>query len=137
MIATVERPATRSRAVRVLLAEDDDDLRNLFAAGLRRHGYEVTVARDGHEMRALLSAIHHAKVPRPDAIVMDVKMPVFSGLELLCALTAANWTMPVILMTGFGDVQVHARAHALGAYELLDKPLDTRELVTTIDRAIR
>ncbi len=120
----------------VLLAEDDPDLRPLFVAGLRRSGYRVTAVSDGREALALLSAASRGDLALPDVAVMDVRMPYVSGLELLGALTEAGWPVPVILMTGFGDATIRNRAYALGARELLDKPLSSARLAAAIEGAL-
>jgi len=73
-------------------------------------------------------------VRAPDVILMDVRMPHRSGLELLLALRLAEWETPVILMTGFGDANVHARAEEFGAQAMLDKPVSSARLVREIDR---
>lgn len=125
-----------AKGAHLLFAEDDADLRPLFAVGLRRAGYSVTVATDGREMLALFSAAARRQIGRPDAVVMDIRMPHFTGLELLLALKRAEWDVPTILLTGFGDRQTHARAYELGAFELLDKPLSTSRLVASIRRAL-
>lgn len=127
------RPTTHSSYV--LLAEDDPDLRGLFATGLHRRGYEVTSLCDGREMLAAFTAICHRQIRMPDAIVMDIRIPGFSGLDLLRALKRAEWEAPVILMTGFGDAQTHALARELGAFELLDKPVSIVRLVTSLEAA--
>lgn len=120
----------------ILLAEDDDDLRGLFAKSLRRRGYRVTNAADGREALAICTGISRGAIPVPDAIVMDIRMPHFSGLELLRAIKRAEWEIPIILMTGFGDVPTHVRAYELGAYDVLNKPLSTSRLASAIEDAL-
>jgi len=126
---------TRVRAT-VLLAEDDSELRALLEATLARRGHAVHAAPDGREMGRMFSAVSRGELPVPDVVVMDQRMPFFSGLELLRALRLAQWTVPVILMTGFGDHHVRARAQDLGAFELLDKPMSAQRLAAAIERAI-
>lgn len=117
---------------RVLLAEDDAELRGLFAAALRKAGYEVLSASDGGELLSFLSAVSGKDLPRPDAIVMDVNMPGHTGLELLIALRLAEWDVPILLMTAFGDAYLRRRADELGAAVLLDKPLSADALLEAL-----
>jgi CheY-like chemotaxis protein len=127
----------RSRYVRrgrgrVLLAEDDADLRDGFRAALEREGYAVLVAADGHEMLRLFSAAAGRTIAPPDVIVMDVRMPRHSGVELLTALRLAEWPVPVVLVTGFADDRARARAAQLKAYAVLEKPITASELVQVV-----
>lgn len=111
------------RPARVLLAEDDPDMRRLLAEELRRDGYEVLEAKDGKEMELRLKSVRHCPLKAPDVIIMDVRMPGHSGLEILAALRQAQWTTPVVLITGFPDPSLIASAHALQA-EVFGKPFD-------------
>lgn len=128
--------ATAPPGTRVLLAEDDPDLRSLLTACLRRAGYAVLPLAGGHEALAMFSAASIGSQPLPDAIVMDIRMPSHSGLELLMALRLAEWRVPVILVTGFGDEVTHQRAADYGAFALLDKPLRSEQLLAEVTRAI-
>lgn len=119
----------------LFLAEDDTELRGLFASSLRKHGYDVLDAADGVELLAYLSAVAAKAIPRPDAIVMDVRMPGHSGLDLLLALRLAEWDVPILLMTAFGEASLRRKAAELGAVTVLDKPLSATELVAAVRRA--
>ena len=121
---------------RVLLADDDPDLRNLLAASLQRSGYAVLAGASGREVLNLFSSASVHAIPPPDVIVLDIRMPTHSGLELLMALRLAEWEIPVILITGFGDEMTHARAKEFGAFALLDKPLRPAALLDAIERAV-
>lgn len=113
---------------RVLLVEDDPEMRELMALALRGDGYEVREAADGLEALRLLGAEEN---PGFDLVVSDVRMPGCSGLEMLQRLRGRPSQIPVVLVTAFGDRETHARARRLGA-ALLDKPFelnDLRELV--------
>ncbi|MBP9113225.1 MAG: response regulator, partial [Polyangiaceae bacterium] len=121
---------------RILLADDDPDLRALLAASLRRAGYAVLTGASGREVLNLFSSASLRAIPAPDVIVLDIRMPTHSGLELLVALRLAEWDVPVILITGFGDEITHARAKEFGAFELLDKPLRSAALLDAIKRAL-
>lgn len=120
---------------RLFLAEDDDDLRTLLSSSLRKHGYEVLAAASGAELLRHLSAVAAKALPRPDAIVMDVRMPGHTGLDLLLALRLAEWDVPIVLMTAFADATLHRRATDLGAKAVLDKPLSVPDLIAAVREA--
>lgn len=117
----------------VFLAEDDAELRRCLRDALRDAGFDVFSARTGHEMLELLRACARGDIDPPDAIVMDVRMPRYSGIDVLGALRLAEWPQPVVIMTGFGDPEVHERAASYGASVVLDKPFEAEELVNVID----
>ena len=123
---------------RVLLAEDDDELRIFLAAALRADGYEVVESRDGRELCAEIAVVasQQPRPPTPDIVVSDVRMPHRSGLEALATLRALDASTPVLLMTAFGDRAVHEEARRLGA-AVLDKPFELDELRTTVLRLAR
>jgi DNA-binding response OmpR family regulator len=119
-------PLTRprgSRPPRVLIAEDDPEMRRLVVDALRKDKYDVVEETDGGRLLVRIAAIYtFATTVDPfDLIVSDVRMPVCTGLDILKGLRDAKWDTPVILMTAFGDDETRARAHKLGAL-LFDKP---------------
>jgi DNA-binding response OmpR family regulator len=126
----------RSGRTRILLAEDDVDLRSGFGDALEGAGFAVLTAADGKEMLALFSSAAAREIAPPDAIVMDVRMPQHSGLQLLIALRLAEWPVPVVLVTGFADAAFRARALDLGAHAVLQKPVSSEELVRVVRCAI-
>ncbi len=132
MIETL-RPVdlVRGDRPRILLAEDDDDMRSLVAAALRDDGHEVVEAGDGGRLLVHLARAYGAKTMSYDLLVSDVKMPVCSGLQILESLRLARWPTPVILMTAFGDEQTRARAEGLGAVMFM-KPFDMDDLRTAV-----
>jgi DNA-binding response OmpR family regulator len=123
---------------RILLAEDDADMRQLIVEALRRDGYDVVTASDGGRLLvALARQFAEDRVePRVDLILSDVRMPVCTGMQILEQLRAADCKMPVILMTAFGDGTTRQRAHALGAL-LFEKPLELDELRTAVSIVLR
>lgn len=116
---------------RVLLAEDDDALRDLVTAELERDGFEVFAARDGNEMAARLRTVRHCPLRSPNTIVMDVCMPGLSGLDILMELRAAEWTTPVVLISAFPDAALVSEAQRLDA-TLIAKPFDIRTLLACV-----
>ena len=120
---------------RVLLAEDDEDLRALIKAALATDGYEVTDVADGAEVLDRLQDSISCPLTLPDVIVMDVIMPGYSGLGVLTALRRANWTTPVIMMSAMEEPSISDKARALGATAFFKKPFDMSALRTAVVNA--
>jgi CheY-like chemotaxis protein len=115
--------------LRVLLAEDQPQMRSLLCAMLIRDGYEVIEVEDGPSLLgALISGLLEERARAPDLIITDVRMPGLTGLEVLARLRREDWDTPVILITAFGDEALHAEAARLGATRVLDKPFELEEL---------
>jgi len=111
---------------RVLLAEDDDELRFLLASGLREDGFDVVEAGSGSELLALIAS-HVLRPERPgrlDVIISDLAMPGATGLDALAELRGTDRSTPAIIITGFGGPRERAAAAELGAAAFLDKPFD-------------
>jgi DNA-binding response OmpR family regulator len=108
---------------RVLIADDDSAMRGMLEAALLRAGFDVETASDGSELLERLDA--SARDSRaPQLIVSDICMPGLTGLDVLTRVRNQFPTLPVLLITAFGDALTHRRAHALGAVEVIDKPFD-------------
>ncbi|MFO0611885.1 MAG: response regulator [Polyangiaceae bacterium] len=114
---------------RILLADDDEDLRWLIADRLRADGHTVIEVSSGAE---LMDFIRKVVADHPDVIVSDVLMPGFDGIEVLGALRMAEWSVPVVLMTALRDRDVRDAANRLGALALFEKPFDLHELRTVL-----
>ncbi|HXX68300.1 MAG TPA: response regulator [Polyangiaceae bacterium] len=114
---------------RILVAEDDVDMRRLVVEALLKDGYDVTAVPDGGR---LLVTLAHEIVDVGGAcpanlLVSDVRMPICTGMQILEQLRASHWTIPVILMTAFGDAATREHARGLGAL-LFDKPFELNDL---------
>lgn len=125
-----QEPKPRAR---LLLAEDDFELRELLALVLRADGHEVVEARDGNELWALLGA----EAPTPYSLVVsDVRMPGLTALDVLGRLARRLPQTPVILITAFGDPHTHLRALRLGVSRVFDKPFDFDELRAAVQETL-
>ncbi len=123
------------RPLRVLVADDDDEMRASVTATLQADGCSTVEARDGQELLDLLcNALDEANL-RPDVIVADVKMPGLSGLGVLAALQRTRWELPVVLITALTDESIHTVATRLGAVGILRKPFDPDDLTTAVRNA--
>lgn len=118
------------RHPRILVAEDDDDMRSLVADTMRRDGYEVRAVSDGGHLLGQL-----AFGGEVDLLISDVRMPMLSGTAVLDSVRSALSTLPVILMTAFSDDATKAHAEELGA-TLLDKPFTVGELRAAVQRLL-
>ncbi len=120
---------TTHRRARVLVAEDDEQLRDMVAAQLRAKGHEVITVANGTQM---ISALAHASLrrfPRDafDLIVTDVRMPGITGLEAITRLRQVGYWTPVITITAFPDDELRRSAHLLDMM-VLDKPFKLSDL---------
>ena len=129
-------PASAPTRRTVLLAEDNEALRELVAMALEEAGFDVRAAGDGEAMIELLQSAVLADPP-PVALVMDIRMPRFSGLDVLRAARLSRWHLPVVLMTAFPDEETVRLAESLGAACTLEKPLDVDDLIQAIELATR
>ena len=126
-------PGRADRRALVLLVEDAEEHRYLFAQALRQAGYEVAEATDGARGLAL------ARARVPDLVVMDLGLPVLDGSQLLQLLRARAPTrdVPVIVVSAATDADAHARTAAEGATLHLDKPLRVEILILAVERLLR
>jgi DNA-binding response OmpR family regulator len=123
------RIATISSApARILVADDDEDVRDLVAMTLRMAGYAVATACDGQDALTMLAQ------QAPDLMVLDVVMPGTSGYAICAALRErpVTATLPVILMTAKADTDAVRAGYEAGANRYLTKPIDFRRLLREI-----
>src|SRR5687768_9835744 len=117
-----DRELDANRRPHVIVADDDEALRELLGHRLRQSGLWVTEARDGQELLRILAGLDDDDAPA--LLITDVHMPGASGLTGLTELRRRWPQAPAIVITAFRDDKVDARARALGADLVLDKPLD-------------
>jgi DNA-binding response OmpR family regulator len=123
----------------LLLVEDDTEMRRMLAAALRRDGHVVVEAANGDDALDWLGpGVLDGDVERvPDIVVSDVRLPYFTGLEILESLQISARRIPVILITGFPDHEIYTEAARLGADCVLEKPFDLGELRAAVHVALR
>jgi EAL domain-containing protein (putative c-di-GMP-specific phosphodiesterase class I) len=125
---SVEKAAARGK---VLLVEDDEQVRRSLARSLVATGYEVVTAENGQRALSLLGDSTF------DVIVSDIAMPELDGIQLLRAIRERDTDVPVVLVTGVPDVATAIQAVKLGALVYLPKPIDLDEIKRLIARAVR
>ena len=127
-----------TRHSRIMVAEDDPDLRAAIVAGLRADGHSVVDVGDGTEVQSYVHDCMFLDLPRPriDAIVVDVCMPRMDGLTLLGYLRELGWDLSVVIVTGYATKEITELASALGAYAVLGKPLELEDLQRSVRGAL-
>ena len=115
---------------RVLIVDDEKGIRDALAQVFEYEGQEVRVAEDGPDALLLANAF------QPDLVFLDVKMPAMDGLEVLARLEDESPQSLVIMISGHGTIDTALEATRKGAYDFLQKPLDTDRLLVTFRRAL-
>lgn len=114
---------------RILIVDDEPDFVTALAKRLRAHGWEADTAGDGKE------ALEKVSEEEFTAIVLDLKMPGFDGLETLKRLKKLNPDLQIILLTGHGSIRDGVEAMKHGALDFLEKPADFDALLKKIEAA--
>ena len=130
----IDQERDEAQRPRLVLAEDDEDMRKLLVAALRRDGYDVVEVPDGTQLVNCLTSHRlgeHAGQPI-NLVISDLRMPGCSGLDVLAGLRFRNGSTPFILMTAFGDSQTNQEARRLGAAAVFNKPFDVDDLRTIV-----
>jgi DNA-binding response OmpR family regulator len=132
---TAAMPVAELSPGRVLLADDDEDLRTLLAVHLRRAGYTVIEFQDGEGVLEFIGTLMRSPelIAPNDMVLLDIKMPGLSGLQILASLRLAGWRNPVVLMTAV-QRKVETDALKLGATALFHKPFDTGQVLDLLAR---
>jgi len=116
---------------RILVVDDESDIRRLLQEILTEEGYEVEVAADAGQARAARAR------QTPDLVLLDIWMPDTDGITLLREWSAtAIEACPVVMMSGHGTVETAVEATRLGAYDFVEKPLSLAKLLRTVERAL-
>jgi two-component system response regulator AtoC len=114
---------------RVLVVDDEENLRVVLRTLLRRHGYEVETAPSGDEALTLVDSFG------PDVVLTDVRMPKMGGLDLLATLKAKGNEATVIVMSAYGNMDLAVEAMKAGAYDYVQKPFKPDEVVLALRKA--
>ncbi|MFN7952237.1 MAG: sigma-54 dependent transcriptional regulator [bacterium] len=115
---------------RVLVVDDEDNMRHLLTLVLRKERYDTAVANDGDQALQLLAEQDF------DFVLCDVRMPRMDGMEFLRELGERRHSVTVILMSAFGTVDLAIEAMKAGAYDYISKPFKSDEVVLTLRKAV-
>ena len=114
---------------RVLVVDDEENLRLVLRTLLRRHGYEVETAESGEDALGMVDSFG------PDVVLTDVRMPKMGGLDLLTTLKAKGNEATVIVMSAYGNMDLALEAMKAGAYDYVQKPFKPDEVVLALRKA--
>ncbi len=115
---------------RVLLAEDEDTVREFVSRVLTMHGYAVLEAKDGAEAVELMNQHHF------DLLLTDIVMPIMDGITLALKVRATRPNVPIILMTGYANESQRAHNLSVLIEELLSKPFNKDQLMAAVNKAL-
>src|SRR4051794_25134492 len=116
---------------RILIVDDDPDVRSVIEASLQDAGFDTRVAGSGEEALALVAADDF------DAVVTDLQMPGMNGLELCERIVASRPDVPVVLVTGRATLAAAVGAIRVGVYDFVTHPLDVPQFLLAVERAAR
>lgn len=115
---------------RILVVDDDREFQRSLIKIFQKAGYQVNVASDSVQALAVIDRRHY------DLIVLDLKMPGKSGLEVLREIKTKTPDSKVIVVTAFGDSTSHREAMAIGACDYLNKPVKRKEILEASRKAL-
>jgi len=117
-------------APRILAVDDDREFRRSLVKIFQKAGFGVNVAVDGHQAMTLLDKNHY------DLVVLDLKMPGKSGLEVLREIKAQTPEAKVIMVTAFADPDSTRQALSAGAFAYLNKPVKREDILASVKKAL-
>ncbi len=121
-------------AFRVLVADDDDEMRRLLTWSFKEKAYDVVECRDGNELMKHLGFLDPLDDRSDiDVIISDIRMPGTTGLQVLEYAKELDDFPPIILITAFPDQKTQIQAKQLGAQALIAKPFNIEELIATVN----
>lgn len=120
---------------RVLVVDDDEEVRRVVQLTLAKAGYEVIAAEDGEKGIQMVSA--GGSTYELGAIICDIRMPKVNGIEAITYFRQEYPSTPVLVLTGYPDAQLAADLMKKGAVDYLVKPVSSEQLVAAVQKAIK
>lgn len=130
MLTALPQPTPPELASRILIVDDDSEIRSLLGRYLKENGFAVSTARDGQEMQ------QHIRQEMPDFIILDLMLPGRSGYDL-CKDIRHTSKVPILMLTARGEEADRVIGLELGADDYLQKPFSPRELLARIRAILR
>ena len=124
-----------TRQGRVLVVDDEENLRKLVSRALRKCGYEVVEAADGERA---IAAMNHGDNPLlVDTILCDIRMPNIDGVDAITYFRSQYPSVPVVVLTGYPDIELAVSLMKMGVANHLMKPFSTTDLVEVIRSTVK
>jgi two-component system nitrogen regulation response regulator NtrX len=114
----------------ILIVDDEPTILQSLSGLLNDEGFEVITANNGYEALKVIDA------EAPDLVLLDVWMPGIDGIETLKEIKKNTAALPVIIITGHGNVETAVKATKLGAFDLIEKPLNIDKVIVAINNAL-
>ena len=114
----------------ILIVDDEPSILQSLSGLLTDEGFEVITANNGYE------ALKTIDSEAPDLVLLDIWMPGIDGIETLKEIKKNNASLPVVIITGHGNVETAVKATKLGAFDLIEKPLNIDKVIVTINNAL-
>jgi len=114
----------------ILIVDDEESIRDILCRKLQSQGYYCVVAVDGND------ALWKAFMQDFDLVIMDIKMPGMSGMEVLPKMVTDHPDICVIMLTAVSEIQTAVEAMKIGAYDYLTKPFNLDDLIMRVERAL-
>jgi len=118
------------KKVKVLVVDDVEEIVRFLSRILESEGYKVLSARNGKV------AVEIVQKELPDAVIMDIKMPIMNGIEAMKKMKSIIPLLPVIFITAFGEIDSAVHAIKLGAYNYVTKPFEQENIIITLKNAL-
>lgn len=115
---------------KILIIDDDDQLRKSFERLLKEEGYQVISAPSGE------AGLDKTEKENPDLVILDMRLPGMNGLETFQAIHRLEPKLPVIIMTAYGTTETAIEATKMGAFDYILKPFDIPEMLSIIRQAL-
>ena len=117
-------------AKQILVVDDEERIRQSLNGILKDEGYEVLEAKDG------LQALKQIEADPPELVLLDIWMPGMDGMEVLERMKGQIPNLPVIMISGHGNIELAVKAVRLGAYDFIEKPLSLEKVLLTVNNAL-
>lgn len=115
---------------KILIVDDQEDIRNILGDRLRIYGYEILTASDGEE------ALRKTNEESPELVILDIQLPEIDGMEVLTKIMAEHPNTVVMMITAYATVQRAVEAMKLGAYDFIEKPFNADLVRIKVEKAL-
>lgn len=120
----------------IFIVDDDESMRNVICALLKRNNYECTCFSDATECLQKLNEENLDYSQGCDLLITDMRMPGKDGLQLLDEVRSAMPWLPIVIMSAFGDIPLSVKALKTGAFDFIEKPIEEEKLLEVVESAL-